>query len=97
MEEWYSCIEEPLKELVYLLRNNGFNTECSCGHELYIQCQFILEGEIKRLHDLLFHNGYLNYEINIIIKVMEGHTYPSLDIRFKDRKAVYGDRNCKMF
>jgi hypothetical protein len=32
MEDWYDRIEEPLRELVRLLRNEGFNTTCSCDH-----------------------------------------------------------------
>ncbi len=32
--DWYEeNIEEPIRPLVHLLRENGFNTECSCGHE----------------------------------------------------------------
>ena len=39
-ENWYSeNIEDQLKDIIKYLRNNGVNTECSCGHELYIQCQ----------------------------------------------------------
>lgn len=36
---WYEeNIEESIIPLVKLLRDNGFNTECSCGHEMYVQC-----------------------------------------------------------
>jgi len=84
-EDWYEeYIEEPIRNLVKLLRDHGFNTECSCGHEMYVQCQYTLEGEIKRLHDLLFNSGYRNYEISILIKVMDGHQYPSMEIRVKE-------------
>jgi len=82
MADWYEeCIEEPIRNLVKLLRNSGFNTECSCGHEMYVQCQYFPEGEIQRLHELLYNNGYENYEINVIVKVMDGHIYPSLDVK----------------
>jgi len=41
MKDWYEeKIEEPLRDLVKILRNNGVNTTCSCGHEMYIQCAF---------------------------------------------------------
>lgn len=82
--DWYKeHIEEPVRSLVKLLRNSGFNTECSCGHEMYVQCQYILDGEIMRLHNLLFNNGYRDYEIDLNIKVIEGHSYSHFDIRLK--------------
>ena len=85
---WYECIEEPIRDLVFRLRNNGFNTECSCGHEKYIQCQYILNAEILRLNRTVacFLSEYkkpLNYEINITIKVIDGHQYSSLIIYLK--------------
>ena len=84
--DWYKeHIEEPVRSLVKLLRNNGFNTECSCGHEMYVQCQYILDGDIMRLHNLLFNNGYRDYEINVIIQVKEGYCYPSLDLKLKNK------------
>ncbi len=53
---WYEeKIEEPLVGIVRYLRNNGINTECSCGHEMYIQCQYILDGSIKNIHDLVWN------------------------------------------
>lgn len=52
---WYeSKIEEPVRDIVRLLRDNGFNTECSCGHEMYIQVQHSLDGELQRLHHLVW-------------------------------------------
>lgn len=81
---WYEiAIEKPVRPLVKLLRDNGFNTECSCGHEMYVQCEYMLDGEIKRLHDLLFNNGYRDYTIDVHIRVMDGHLYPTLDIKIE--------------
>ena len=78
---WYEDnIEEEVRSLVKLLRDNGFNTECSCGHEKYIQCQYGLDGEIQRLHKLLCVSGYLNYTITITIKVDNGHQYSTMVI-----------------
>ena len=81
--EWYNCIEEPIRDLVFLLRNNGFNTESSCGHEKYIQCQYILDGEFMELNKLIScylyeHKMPLNYRIELTIAVINGHQYPSL-------------------
>lgn len=80
--DWYEeYIEEPIKPLVKLLRDNGFNTECSCGHEMYVQCQIIPDGEFKRLHDLLFNNGYRNYKIEIFLECIDGHWDSSMQIK----------------
>lgn len=65
-EKWYDCIEEPLKELVYTLRNNGFNTICSCGHfpKPFIQLAWYEDSDITRLWNLLTEKGYINWAIS---------------------------------
>ena len=66
MDNWYDRIEEPVRELVSLLRNNGFNTFCSCGHEKYIQIEYYsFEEEIRRLYNLLWDSGYKDFELHI--------------------------------
>ena len=87
MMSWYKeNIEPGITEEVKLLRDNGFNTECSCEHKTYVQCQYLLDGEIKRLHDLLFNNDYRDYTINVNIKVVNGFQYTGLQIDFLDKK-----------
>lgn len=87
---WYEeNIEDPLKRFVRYLRNNGINTECSCGHELYVQCQFIPDGRLKEVHDLvynfLFENKFpIDFEINISHRVDAGHCYTSMDIKLPE-------------
>lgn len=84
--DWYECIEEPVRELVFLLRNNGFNTECSCGHQMYIQCQYTMGYDnIMELHRLLCN--YLNdkkmkvtFKIKITVLVDDGNPRSTLDI-----------------
>lgn len=65
LPEWYECIEEPLKELIYFLRNAGFNTVCSCGHfpRPYIQMEWGEDSDMRRLWNLLAENGYINWSI----------------------------------
>jgi len=66
IEDWYEkMIEEPLKDLVKLLRNNGFNTFCSCGHKPspYIQMEWYDDLDITRLYSLLIENGYFGFVI----------------------------------
>jgi hypothetical protein len=89
--DWYEeYIEESIRSVVKLLRDNGFNTECSCGHDMYVQCQYLLDGEIKRLHDLLFNNGYRNYVIDVLVQVLDGHLYPSIEVRFEKERDKHG-------
>ena len=84
-------IEKPIQPLVELLRDNGFNTESSCGHEMYVQCSYIQDGEIKRLDDLLFNNGYENYSIEVNIKRLHGHAYVHIQINLgKDKSCLSG-------
>ncbi len=67
MRDWYAQIEEPVRGLVRLLRNNGFNTVCSCGHERYVQMEWYgFEEEVRRLYDLLCENGYGNFELHCV-------------------------------
>jgi len=80
---WYDeIIEEPIRDLIYLLRNNGFNTINSCGHEMFIQVMPYrdLGNEVKGIFDLLISENYLDFEVKlchdqsgnvIIVKVNE--------------------------
>ena len=66
MNDWYKQIEEPIRELVQLLRNNGFNTTCSCGHEMSIQMEWYgFEEEARNLYNLLGQKGYKNFELRL--------------------------------
>jgi len=63
---WYeSQIEEPMRELVYLLRNNGFNTIWSCGHppKPYITFESYRPKEDLLLEKLLIDKGYENFSV----------------------------------
>ena len=89
MNTWYEDkIEEPMRDIVRILRNNGINTECSCGHEQYIQCQYIPEGDVYDIHRLLWNHfdslGIDNPSFTISVKhqVIKGHQYSSLQIDF---------------
>jgi len=54
---YYDVIEEPVRELVYLLRNNGYNTTNSCGHDMWVQID--MDSDIIHdLYNLLAENGY---------------------------------------
>lgn len=86
---WYNAaIEAPVRELVRLLRDNGVNTESSCGHKLCIQCQYIPDGFIKHLHDLVWNYLHeqgepINFEIVVNHRVEDGHSYTVLDLNLR--------------
>lgn len=67
MTDWYEkAIEEPIRNLVKLLRDNGYNTFCSCGHDMYVEMEYYsTDEEIRRLYDLLVVNGYTDFEIDV--------------------------------
>lgn len=87
---WYEeHIEDPLKEIVRYLRNRGVNTECSCGHKMWIQCGYFLDGHIKDIHELVWcyldSKGLdINFEISVIHKVVDSKHYTSLEIALPD-------------
>ena len=64
-KDWYDQIEQPVRSLVKLLRNQGFNTTCSCGHDKTIQLEWYgFEGEIHKLCSLLLENEYEKFELH---------------------------------
>ena len=85
MTDWYKeRIEPGVREIVRLLRNNGVNTECSCHHKKYIQCQFPMDDDVRRVDYLLFNNGFRNYKIDIHITREDGHLRQGMNIEFDD-------------
>lgn len=65
MVDWYSGIEEPLRELVKLLRNNGVNTTSSCGHlpSPYIEIDWFDDRDVTKIYNLLVENEYGGFVI----------------------------------
>ena len=83
-KNWYEeAIEEPIRPLVKLLRENGFNTTCSCGHEMYVELEFYFDEDITRLHDLLWENGYRHFRISAYWEVRESFTWKKRDMRLE--------------
>ena len=71
-------IEEPIRDIVKILRDNGFNTTCSCGHDMEITGEYLPDYDIKRMHDLLYNHLIEkgvnpDYEIVYFLKVREGY------------------------
>lgn len=61
--DWYDCIERGIRETVKLLRNNGFNTTCSCHHSMTVEMEWYVDDEITTLFNLLMDNGYSDFLI----------------------------------
>jgi len=92
--DWYDDIDEPIRNIVRLLRDNGFNTTCSCGHEMYIEGDLSADYELQRLHYLLYtyfcendKRELLNYEIKFELKVDRGVlAYTRFYVDFKEEE-----------
>lgn len=75
---WYRTLDEGVRSIVHTLRNSGFNTTCSCdkrgqeGQKPYVQCSWPIDNQLKRLHDLLYNAGHRNYQIELLLEVIDG-------------------------
>jgi hypothetical protein len=64
LSKWYDCIEPEVRELVYLLRNNGWNTVCSCEHAMTVQVELQKMDEMEDLATFLIENGAKEFEMS---------------------------------
>jgi hypothetical protein len=79
MSDWYTdYIEKGVRPVVKLLRDNGFNTVCSCGHEMYVDSEYYRDDELHALDELLFNNGYRNYSIACELERIDGAIITSM-------------------
>lgn len=66
-KDWYEKnIEEGIRDLVKVLRDNGINTTWSCHHTMVIEAENYSDGEIKEVYDLLIESGYDDFRITMI-------------------------------
>ena len=66
---FYNEIETGVRRFVFLLRNAGINTECSCHHEGYISCQTLdPTTEIRTIKTVMIEEGIEDFEIEILQK-----------------------------
>lgn len=83
MADWYEKkIEPEIRPIVKMLRDNGINTECSCGHRMYVQCQYLHDGFLKEVDDILFNAGYINYKMTVTIIREYGYLRHTMNIIF---------------
>lgn len=98
--DWYDqYIEDPLKGIVRYLRNNGVNTELSCGHEMYIHCQFTTTTwTLEDLRTLVYvylseHPGDLGFDgisftIDIRHSVIDSRQNTDLVLKFPKKEKT---------
>jgi len=77
VKDWYDNIEEPVRELVRRLRNEGINTTSSCGHEMYVQADIFPDAALQIIHNTVFNwasetNEAPEYTIEISLTVTRG-------------------------
>lgn len=64
----YDNIEEPIRDTVRLLRDNGFNTTGSCGHEMWIELDLgNTLSEAENIATLLLENDMDDFRIDACI------------------------------
>jgi len=84
MSDWYEeHIEPEVRDIVRYLRNNGINTESSCGHDMYIQCEYIPDGLIFNLN-LLLYNYFAEKNLPIYYEIKVHHSYRWFSLFFID-------------
>ncbi len=92
MKDWYEKnTEKEVRPFVKELRNKGFNTTCSCGHKMYIDLDLSLDGEQKRLYDMVWIMAdklKLDFKIYSFIEVTNGHLHDGATIKFKKRIKI---------
>ena len=99
-KDWYLInIEEPIRDIVMALRNNGINTFCSCGHEMYIECEYYEDEELQDIYCVLTELGYDKYRVEIMDDVNDGnrHTYLTIMLPDKNGNYVYHSKDNKKF
>jgi hypothetical protein len=91
MSSWYDFyIEEPIREIVHQLRDNGINTECSCGHRMYVQCAYWDKDELlSRVYIVMCNIGIKNYQIILNEDVRDGYKFSYFDLMLPDEKGNY--------
>ena len=88
----YENIEEPIRGIVKELRNNGINTTSSCGHEMTIQADILVNGQLQVLHNTLFNyfidgDPDLEYVVTVRLEVRRGMLWRCwADIELKKEK-----------
>jgi hypothetical protein len=69
---WYGSLEPPIRGVVKLLRDNGWNTTCSCGHGMWVELDiYTYMDDLEALRNLLIENGYKDFTIKADMRVQD--------------------------
>lgn len=90
--DWYAeNIEEPVRPLVRYLRDNGINTQSSCGHLMWVNCEFSDVHGMMYIRDLMLAAGYTDYTLTLEWQVrFGGFTVGEIRIQLKPTKEADG-------
>ena len=69
MTDWYNELEPEIRDLVKLLRNNGWNTTSSCGHKMYIEIEINKLNQAEELATFLVENLFKDFWIETFLEV----------------------------
>jgi len=104
MKGWHEeNVEEGVRDIVRLLRDNGINTISSCHHDMTIQCDYVPQGTLQDIHNLIY-NRFLetkepcSFDLIVYHSVENGYTITShVEIRLKRslRKEIDDARFCE--
>lgn len=82
MTNFYLMLEDGVRKWVKLFREQGINTECSCHHEGYIQCQTLDQTyEIRTIRSIMLEKRIKNYTIEFLGEETNGFYHQHLIIR----------------
>lgn len=70
MSDFYDQIEEQVRPVVRMLRDNGVNTTSSCHHDMTIEIELGSHlDEVEKIGQLLVEAGYNTFKIDVILRV----------------------------
>ena len=82
MIDFYEQLEPAVRPIVKLLRDQGFNTTCSCGHVRYVEMETDGDGDARRLVDTLIEAGHTNFHVVLSWQFVGGKHYRLLRVEF---------------
>ncbi len=94
MATWYEeNIEEPIRSLVKLLRDNGFNTTSSCGHapKPYVQMDWLSDDDITKLYVLLMGSGFKNFQVVAYWSKFDDQDSRVLEVKFFTKSKLINE------
>lgn len=87
--KWYEAYIEPeIRDIVKLLRDNGFNTTGSCGHDMFVVVTLYSAYEIGELYNCLCSSGIDDVVIKVSkIKCSQFIAFARIDILNYNKKT----------